>query len=308
MTEPTADSRLPSWNDGPTKQAIVEFIAAADELPVEQRVAVFDNDGTLWCEKPGYIQLMFMLSELRSAVADDPSLADRTEFKALIDNDTAKQAELGLPAIASALVELCAGISPEEFERRVTAFTEVARHPTLDVPVRRLRYRPMLELLDELRAHDFTVSIVTGGGTEFLRPISNDFYGVNPELVVGSMIAYDVGRDDHDRPTLTRTKQLFGPMDEGDAKVSNLRTGLGRHPIFAAGNSPGDLEMLEYVRTVDGPSLAVLVNHDDGDREFAYEGKAATFATKGAFSEVGCRLGWTVVSMRDDWTRIFTTS
>lgn len=306
MTDQRDETRLSSWNDGPTRQSILDFIASADDLPVEQRVAVFDNDGTLWCEKPAYIQLMFMLSELKRAVGDDPSLANRVEYSALINDDKAKQAELGLPKIALALAELCAGIPPEEFERRVTEFMAVARHPTLDVPVRQLRYQPMIELVDELRAHEFTVSIVTGGGTEFLRAVSNDFYGVNPELVVGSMVAYDVGRDVGNRPTLIRTKQLFGSVDEGDAKVSNLRTGLGRHPIFAAGNTPGDLEMLEYARTGDGPSLAVLINHDDAEREFSYEGQAASFATEGAFSDVGRDLGWTVASMRDDWSRIFT--
>ncbi|WP_040493037.1 HAD family hydrolase [Ilumatobacter nonamiensis] len=303
-----SEHTLASWNDGPTRQSILDFVAAADDLPVEQRVAVFDNDGTLWCEKPSYTQLLFMLGELHRAVAADATVGERSEYRALLDDDKAKQAELGLPAIAMALVELCAGITAAEFERRVLAFFESARHPTLDVPLKQLRYQPMLELVDLLREHDFSVFIVTGGGTEFVRAISNDFYGVAPERVVGSMIGYEVQRDDQDRPHPIRTKTMFGEVDEGDAKVSNLQMGLGRRPIFAAGNTPGDASMMEYARTSDGPTLALLVDHDDADREFAYEGKAASFDSAGSFVDAGRDLGWTIASMRDDWSQIFPAS
>lgn len=296
---------LPSWNDGAVRSSILDFVRASDELPIEQRVAVFDNDGTLWCEKPSYIQLLFMLAELDRAVGENPALADRPEYRALIDRDTVAQADLGLPAIAMALVELCAGISPTEFDRRVRAFVAGARHPTRDVPMLALRYQPMLELIDLLRAHEFSVCIVTGGGTEFVRAISEEFYGVDPERVVGSMIGYEVHRDQQDRPHLVRTEQVFGEVDEGAAKVSNLQIGLGRRPIFAAGNSPGDADMLLYAQTAVGPSMALLVDHDDDDREYAYEGEAATFESAGSFADSGRERGWTVVSMRDDWGQVF---
>jgi phosphoserine phosphatase len=298
---------LPSWNDGSTRRAILDFLEAADALPVGQRVAVFDNDGTLWCEKPNYIQLLFLLDELHRAVEADPALADRDEYRALLDDDKAKQAEVGLPAIARALVELCAGIEPAEFDRRVRAFFDAARHPDRQVPYIDMRYLPMLELIDELRAHEFSVFIVTGGGTEFVRVVGQEFYGVDPERVVGSLLRYEVHRDDRARPVLVRTTELFGQIDEGEAKVANLQMGLGRRPILAAGNTAGDADMLDYALTSDGPSLALLVDHDDDEREYAYVGEAASFESKGPLIGTGAAKGWTIISMRSDWAEVFDT-
>ncbi|MFZ0013321.1 MAG: HAD family hydrolase [Acidimicrobiia bacterium] len=298
--------RLASWREGVTRRAILEFIDASTVLPAEKRVAVFDNDGTLWCEKPAYIQLLFMLDQLRRAVRQDPALAERIEYKALLEDDKPAQADLGLPAIAMALVELGAGIGPDEFDRRVKDFVAGASHPRGGLPLRQMRYQPMLELIQDLKAHDFSVFIVTGGGTEFVRAISNDFYGVDPERVVGSLIKYEVQRDVDNRPVLIRTKELFGDIDEGAPKVSNMQLGLGRRPIFAAGNSPGDTEMLEYAMGSGEPSMALLVNHDDADREFAYEAEAASFESQGSFAKAGRDRGWTVVSMKDDWDRVFS--
>lgn len=303
MTHATL-SGLASWNDVPTRQAIVDFIDAADALPVEQRVAVFDNDGTLWCERPAYIQLLFMLDQLGQAVKNDPSLTDRVEYKALLENDESAQVELGLSSIGMALVELSAGIEPGEFDRRVKEFVARARHAR-GVPLLQMRYQPMLELIEVLRAHDFSVFIVTGGGTEFVRAISHDFYGIDPERVIGSLIKYEVTRDQDNRPVLLRTKELYGEVDEGEPKVSNMQLGLGRRPILAAGNSPGDTDMLQYAMAADGPSLALLVDHDDAEREYAYEGEAATFSSEGSFTEAGRDFGWTIVSMKDDWSTVF---
>jgi len=300
-----SDMRLPSWKPGPTRTALLEFIAAADTLPVEERVAVFDNDGTLWCEKPAYPQLLFMLDELSRAVGVDPSLAERDEYRAMIDHDQAAQAEIGLERIAYALLELCAGIGPEEFDDRVTAFFERSRHPDRRVSYLEMRYRPMLELVDELRAHDFDVFIVTGGGAEFVRAVSRRFYDVSPDAVVGSLVGYEFARDDAGRPALRRTTQLFGEVNEGAPKVTNIQLQLGRRPIFAAGNSPGDAEMLEYALASDGPSMALLVDHDDATREYAYEGVAGTFESDGSFTEAAKELGITIVSMRDDWATVF---
>jgi len=301
----TAAVRLSSWHDGPTRQAILDFVDASQALPVEDRVALFDHDGTLWCEKPVYAQLQFMIAQLHEAVAKDPSLGQRPEYKALLDHDEAAQADLGLPAIAMALVELCAGIPPQAFEDLVTGFMETARHADRDVPIRQMRYVPMLELMAELRAHDFTVFIVTGGGTEFVRAISNDFYGVERERVVGSQVGYEFVRGGDGTPRLQRTREVFGKVDEGEAKVVNLQNGIGRRPVFAAGNSPGDTEMLQYVQAHDGPSLALLVNHDDTDREYAYVGRAETFTTTGSLVDEGRAQGWTIVSMKNDWRTVF---
>jgi len=302
------DRRLPSWNDGPTRDALIGFIDAADSIPVEDRVAVFDNDGTLWCEKPNYPQLLFMLDELTRAVDADPTVASREEFRALLERDTAAQAEIGLERIAFALLELCAGISPEEFSARVVSFFDRTRHPDRGTPFLDLRYQPMLELLDELRTHRFDVFIVTGGGAEFVRAISRGFYAVSPDAVVGSLVDYEFVRDDGDRPALVRTKELFGHVNEGPPKVSNIQLQLGRRPIFAAGNSPGDAEMLEYAVAGTGPSMALLVDHDDAEREYAYEGRAGSFETEGSFEETARGLGITVVSMRSDWATVFASS
>lgn len=299
------DLRLPSWNDGPTRSALLDFVDAADALPVEARVAVFDNDGTLWCEKPNYPQLVFMLDELRRAVAADPRLVERDEYRALIDDDADAQAEIGLERIAFALLELCAGISPEEFDDRVASFFAQWRHPERGVSFLDMRYQPMLELLDELRAHAFDVFIVTGGGAEFVRAISRTFYDVAPEAVVGSLVGYELTRDAEGRPRLVRTAELFGDVNEGAPKVTSIQRQLGRRPVFAAGNSPGDAEMLEHALAAGAPSMALLVDHDDAEREYAYEGQAGSFETDGSFVDDARRLGITVVSMRSDWATVF---
>jgi hypothetical protein len=291
--------RLASWNDGATRDAVLGFIDAADAVAVHERVAVFDNDGTLWCEKPNYPQFDFMVDQLRRAVAADPTLAERTEYRSLIAHDSSAIAEIGLERIAMALLELCVGIEPAEFDARVRAF--FAENPSY----RLRRYQPMLELLDELRAHDFSVFIVSGGGTEFVRAIGRDFYGVEPHAVVGSLVGYEFVRDASGAPRLLRTLELFGEVNEGAPKVTNIQRQLGRRPIFAAGNSPGDTEMLEYALACDGPSLAITIDHDDAEREAAYESTAGTFETEGSYLDGARRLGVTVVSMRDDWATIF---
>jgi hypothetical protein len=299
---------LASWNEGPTKQAIVDFLAGSRDVPVVDRVAVLDNDGTLWCEKPNYPQLEFLLNELARAVGADATLAQRQEYRALIDGDTAAQTELGLERIALALIELCAGISPEEFDARVRGFFATARHRDRAVAFAALRYQPMLELLGELRRAEFDVFLVTGGGTEFVRAIGDEFYGVAPDRVLGTHASYDFVRDAHGRAGLIRNADLSAAdANEGAAKVVNIQRAIGRRPIFAAGNSPGDAEMLDYTVAADGPTLALLVDHDDPEREYGYESVAATFETTGSFLDTAVAHGWTVASMRNDWATVFVS-
>jgi phosphoserine phosphatase len=301
--------RLPSWNDGDTRDAILGFLDRVEEIPQEKRVAVFDNDGTMWCEKPNYPQIEFFLLELRQAIAADASVAERPEFRAILDGDHAALGEMGLVQVLMALVELHAGITPTEFDARVAAFFAEQRHPDRGVPYRQQRYQPMLELMDQLRSNDFSFYIVSGGGAEFVRVIGQDFYGVSPEGVVGSQIDYEFTRGNEGRARLLRTSHLVGSgMNEGVTKVANIQRILGRRPVVAGGNSAGDTEMLEYAMSYDGPSLAVLVNHDDAEREYAYESKAGTFDTDENILETAARLDWTVVSMRDDWATIFAAS
>jgi len=298
---------LQSWNDGPTKTALLAFLAASRDVPVVDRVAVFDNDGTLWCEKPNYVQLEFMLAELSAAVAVDPSLAERDEYRALLEHDMTMQAELGLERIAIALVDLCVGIGPEDFDTRVRIFFERNAHRDRMVPYRAMRYRPMLELIEALRALEFDVFLVTGGGTEFVRAISRDFYDVSPDDVVGTLVTYEFTRNDENRPSLVRGAALdASAANEGEVKVANIQRHLGRRPIFAAGNTAGDREMLEYALASDGPSLALLVDHDDADREYAYVAQAGTIDFSGDFAEFGRNLGWTIASIRHDWATVFS--
>ena len=298
-------SVLPSWRPGPTREAVLQFLDAAASLPVGDRVAAFDNDGTLWCEKPTYAQYDFFEEALRTAHAADPALHDRAEYAALLDGDRAAMAGIGLERIALALADLFVGEDPVEFATRVRDFLGRAQHRTLGMPLARTVYRPMLELIDELRKREFTVVVVTGGGTEFVRAVSGQLYGVPPEAVVGTLIEYDLVRDSGGAPRLERTARVHGVANEGAAKVSHLQSQLGRRPVLGAGNSGGDREMLEWAAAGEGPRLALLVDHDDPDREFRYVGSAETFTETEPITEVGERLGWTVVSMKDDWSQVF---
>jgi phosphoglycolate phosphatase-like HAD superfamily hydrolase len=296
---------LPSWRPGSTRDALEAFLAAAEEVSVVDRVAYFDNDGTLWCERPSYVQLDFFLDALRKHVAADRSIGERAEFAAVLSGDQAAIAGIGLERIALALAGLFEGMTPEEFTAAAREFMGRAAHPTLGRPVRSMTYQPMSELIAELRRREFTVGIVTGGGTEFVRAISDDLYDVPAELVVGTLIGYDVSREGEDPPVIRRTSDLLGVANEGRAKVANIQTQLGRRPILAAGNSGGDREMLQWAQAAGAPSLALLIDHDDAEREFHYASTAQTFVETEPITDVGARLGWTVVSMARDWGVVF---
>jgi phosphoserine phosphatase len=296
------DQLLPSWRPGATRDAVLAFLDAAEEVPVADRMACFDNDGTLWCERPSYVQLDFFLDALRTSVQADPSVKEQAEFAALLSGDQQAIGDIGLERIAMALTGLFNGLSPQDFTARTREFMAHGKHQTLGRPHRTCTYVPMLELIAELRRRDFSVTVVTGGGTEFVRAVSQELYGVPPEAVVGTLIEYDYAPDP---PRLSRSGRLVGAANEGSAKVSNIQTQLGRRPILAVGNSGGDREMLEWAAAGDGPTLALLVNHDDAEREFSYVSTAQTFAEPEPITEVGARLGWTVISMARDWETIF---
>jgi len=296
---------LTSWRPGATRDAVVGFLDAAGQVPIADRVAYFDNDGTLWCERPNPVQVEFFLDALRRHVADNPSSGEREEFAAVLSGDRAAIATIGLERVALALAGLFEGLTPEKFTAETRAFMSTAQHPTLGRPLNAVIYQPMLELLDELRRRDFTVGIVTGGGTEFVRAISDDLYGVPAELVVGSLIGYQFTRDEEDRPVIRRTSRLLGAANEGPPKVTNIQTQLGRRPILAGGNSGGDREMLEWALAAEGPSLALLIDHDDPAREFQYTSTAGTFIETEPITDVGSRLGWTIVSIALDWDVVF---
>jgi haloacid dehalogenase-like hydrolase len=301
----TSDQILPSWRAGATRDAVVAFLDASASVPKEQRFACFDNDGTLWCERPSYVQLDFLIDALKTRVGEKPELADQAEFAALLGGDSAAMAEIGMERIAFALTGLFEGMPPQAFAARVREFMAHGTHSTLHRPLTTVVYQPMLELLTELRARDFSIAIVTGGGTEFVRAISFDLYEVPPELVVGTLIKYEFSRQADGQPLLLRTNSIEGSANEGAAKVTGIQTQLGRQPILGGGNSGGDREMLEWSCAGDGPRMALLVDHDDEEREFAYVGKAQSFVEPEPVIDVAQRLGWTIVSMKNDWETVF---
>ena len=264
-------------------------------LPVERRIAVLVVDGTLWCERPHNPGLEFLVAELRGAVEARPELGRRPEYRAVLDWDRPAIARLGGVNVVLALSELHAGLTLEEFDARVRTWFGASRHPDLGVPWSQTRYRPMLELIAELRARHFAVYLATGTGTEFIRVVSQRFFGVPPEGVVGSQFGYELDRNSGE-PRVLRTREVVGDPNEGPAKVTNIARSLGRRPIFAAGSNVGDAEMLEYTAAADGPSLALFVQHDDAQREYAY----AAGVTSGE--------GWAMASMKDDWSTIFADS
>jgi phosphoserine phosphatase len=299
--------RLPSWRPGATRDAILGFLDGIGDVPIAERVACIDNDGTMWCEKPGYVQLDFFVDALRQRIGDHPDLAEKPELAAALNGDMTKIGEIGLPKVAAALTELFDGDTPDRFAAATDDFLGRYRHPTLGAPIEGIVYRPMLELLEELRRLDFTIGIVTGGGTEFVRQVSRRLYGVEPGMVVGTLIGYTFDRDDDGRPIVRRTLEQMSSANEGGAKVEHIHSQVGVAPILAVGNSGGDREMLEWSKAHRRGGLAVLVSHDDAEREFAYESRAATFTDEEAITAVAEREGWVVVSMADDWDTVFAT-
>ena len=297
---------LPSWRDTPTRAAItgfVERVTGPDGVPPAERIAVFDNDGTLWSEKPVPIQAVFLLRRLGEQVTADPSLAERQPWKAVADRDHAwfdaaltehyEGDDTRLNTMAAGLLGAYEGTSIEEFEAIAGAFLREEKHPTLARAYVRMAFAPMVELLRYLEANGFTSYIATGGGRDFLRPVSQEVYGLPPERVIGSSVTleYRDGRIVH-----TAAMDVF---DDGPAKPVRIWSRTGRRPLLAGGNANGDVPMLSWTSAAEPPGLALLVRHDDAEREFAY-----TAGADAALAQAAER-GWTVVSVRDDWSTVF---
>lgn len=299
---------LQSWQDGPTRSAIIEFVARVSrEVDPVERVAVFDNDGTLWCEKPMYIQLDFIVRRLADKVAADPSLAEGQPYLAAYNGDLHwfggaitkhyQGDDTDLKTLAAAVLSLHDSVKVEDHAAAVSTFFAEAMHPTLRRRYLECTYAPMVELLRYLADHEFACYIVSGGGRDFMRPVTSQIYGIPPERVVGSAQGLKfVGADGYGDLLLQPALDIW---DDGPEKPVRIWNRIGRRPIFAAGNSNGDDEMLMYTGAQDGPSLKMLVHHDDAEREFAY--------TAGAERALGHaeQYGWTTVSMRDDWATVF---
>jgi phosphoserine phosphatase len=299
---------LPSWNDGAAKRSIIEFVAKVtkkggpDFVQSADRIAVFDNDGTLWAEQPFCFQLQFVMDRVRSLAPQHPDWKEKQPFKAVLENDQKALSASGLQGLDELLMATHAGITTEEFEQIVKNWLATARHPTLKRRYLELAYQPMLELLEYLRQNDFRVFIVSGGGIEFMRTFSEKLYGIPPEQVIGSSIVtrYEVRNG---RPVLVREPKLDF-FDDKEGKPVAINKFIGRRPIAAFGNSDGDFQMLEWVTASSGARFGLLIHHDDAGREFAYDRDVPAGKLDRGLNEAKMR-GWTVVSMKNDWKKVF---
>lgn len=309
-SEPVAAVRdpLPSWNDGQVKQQIVEFVArttdkaSPDFVPEAERIATFDNDGTLWTESPLYPQLLFALDRVRAMAADYPEWQTEQPFKAILEDDRATLGTMGHHELGLVLAATHAGMTADEFSAIAREWLDTARHPRFNKPFDVTIYQPMVEVLSYLRANGFRTFIVSGGGIEFIRTFSQEAYGIPPDQVVGSSIVTEFHKEG-DRSYLVRLPELdFNDDKAGKPVAINLH--IGQRPTAAFGNSDGDLQMLQYAAGGEGARLMVIVHHDDEEREYAYDRESSIGRLDKALDEATER-GWTVVSMRNDWRTVF---
>jgi phosphoserine phosphatase len=300
---------LPSWRDGAARAALLRFVADVTReggpryVPPAERIATFDNDGTLWCEQPLQVQLLFLADRVKVLAAQDPSMATRQPFKALLEHDHATLHALGKQAVQELFAATHAGMSPEAFEVIVREWFAGATHPKLARRCDRATYQPQIELLHHLREHGFTTFIVSGGGVDFMRVISEGAYGIARHQVVGSSGKLRLDVEDG-RIALTKLAEL-NSFDDRETKVLNIALHIGRRPILAFGNSDGDLAMLRYALSGARPGLALLLHHDDGEREFAYD-RAFKLSPLVDALDHAADYGLTVVSMQRDWGRVFS--
>ena len=302
-----ASDPLPSWNPGAAKQAILAYVAKVTRpgpafVPPAERIAVFDNDGTLWSEQPIYNQFAYAMARVKALVAKDPSLREKPAFAAVADGDRAAIAKLDDRSLMEVAVAAQAGLTPEAHQALVTAWLREARHPRFAVPYTALTYQPQLELLAYLRGVRFRTYIVSGGEVQFMRAFTQSAYGVPPEQVIGTSLKTRFAVQDGE-PALTYLPELES-LDDGPGKPSNIALHIGRAPLIAVGNSDGDLQMLPYSEGSARPSLQILVHHDDAVREFAYDRASSIGRLDKALDEAAAR-GWTVVSMKRDWRTVF---
>ncbi|MCP8937310.1 haloacid dehalogenase-like hydrolase [Alsobacter sp. SYSU M60028] len=303
----TADP-LASWNDGPAKKAIVDFVAAVttpggpDFVPPAERIATFDNDGTLWPEQPVYTQLVFALDRIKALAPANPDWKDKQPFKAVLEGDMAALMASGERGGVELLMASHAGMTAAEFSRIVEDWIAKARHPRFDRPYTDLAYKPMVELMAYLRANGFKTYIVSGGGVEFMRPWTERVYGVPTEQVIGSIIKTRFQMRDG-RPELFRLPQVEF-IDDGPGKPVGIAARIGARPIAAFGNSDGDIEMLQWATMSGRRGLGMLIHHTDAGREYAYDNQAQ-FGGIAKALEAAAVNRWTVVSMKDDWKTIF---
>ena len=304
---PAAEA-LPSWNDGAAKARIVAFVQGVTDprsrsyVAPAERIAVFDNDGTLWSEQPAYFQLAFAIDRVKALAPQHPEWKTKQPFQGVLEGDLKAVAATGERGLMELVMATHAGSTTEEFAASVRQWVKTARHPTLKRPYTELVFQPMLELLAYLRANGFKTYIVSGGGIEFMRVFAEEVYGVPPEQVIGSTIATKYELRDG-KPVIVREPKLDF-IDDKAGKPLAINKFIGRRPIAAFGNSDGDFEMLEWTTAGAGPRLAVIVHHDDAAREFAYDRDSHIGKLQRGLDE-GPKRGWLILSMKDDWKVIY---
>ena len=303
-------ARLPlvSWNEGPSRAALTAFVSRVttpgtpDFVPVSERIAVFDNDGTLWAEQPTYAQIAFALDRVKTLAPQHPEWAATEPFKSVLAGDLKAVMAGGEHALMQILGATHSGTTTTEFEQIVKDWVATAKHPETGRPYTEMVYQPMLEVLDYLRANGFKTYIVSGGGVEFIRPWAERVYGIPPEQVVGSRIKmrYELRNG---VPVVARLAEA-DLIDDKAGKPVGIQQVIGRRPTIAFGNSDGDFEMLEWTTTAPGPRLAMIVHHTDGEREWAYDRESGVGRLARGLDEAATR-GWTVIDMRQEWNRIW---
>lgn len=315
-TASTQADPLPSWNNGKTKSAIIAFVTDVTNptsphfVPVPERIATFDNDGTLWSEQPMYFQAFFALARIKAMAKDHPEWKTTEPYKSALSGDMKGMMAGGKAPLEKMLVEAHANITGDAFKQAVLQWQETARHPKTGMPFIGMVFQPMLELLTYLRTNNFKTYIVSGGGTDFMRAFSEKVYGIPPEQVVGTTIDAKFEMVDG-VPTITKTPKLMH-FDDKAGKPVGIYQYIGRKPIFAAGNSDGDLQMLQYTTIgADGKravgKFGLIVHHTDADGEFAYDRKAA-FGKLDKALDAAPAQGWTVIDMKNDWKRIYPSA
>jgi phosphoglycolate phosphatase-like HAD superfamily hydrolase len=299
---------LPSWNDGASKQAINAFVAAvtregsSDFVAPRDRIAVFDNDGTLWSEQPLYFQFLFMLDQLKAAAPKHPEWNDNAAFKALVAKDQDALAKIGLKPVLELLVAANSGMTVADYDTSVRDWLAKNKHPKLNRPFTDLVYKPMQELLAYLRASEFKTFIVSGGSVEFMRPWAEEAYGIPPEQIIGSQ--QEVKFEMTEGGPVLRREPKIAFVDDGAGKPVGIYRAIGKRPIAAFGNSDGDQQMLEITAAGSGKRLMVIVHHDDAAREWAYDRTSKVGKLDKAWDEAIAKK-WLVVSMKNDWKRIY---
>jgi phosphoglycolate phosphatase-like HAD superfamily hydrolase len=300
---------LASWNEGATKKSITDFVSrvttpgGADFVPAEQRIATFDNDGTLWCEQPVYFQLAFAFDRVKAMAPQHPEWKTTQPFKGLLDKDMKALVASGEKGLMQIMAATHASMTTDDFSKAVRDWTASARHPRFNRPYTELVYQPMLELLAYLRANGFKTFVVSGGGVEFMRPWMEKVYGIPPEQVVGSsgVVKFQTGAGG--RPELMKIAKIEF-VDDGPGKPVGINRFIGRRPIFAFGNSDGDLQMLQWTVAGEGARFAGIVHHTDSEREYAYDRQSKIGKLDKALDEAAAK-GWSVVDMRQDWKKVF---